>query len=516
MRSGFSFLTSMQKEGNTMETFMNQFNQLIGSYIPRLLGALAILVVGWFIAILISKAIRKVLIRFKLDSHLTRCISGEGEEPRAANFIAKLLFYIIMLFVFVATFQVLGITLITQPINSLLNQLFAYAPQLLGAILLAVAAFIIAKAFQMVVGKGLSAFKIDEHLEDKAGIKAGKVPMAQSLANGIFWLVLLLFLPAILSTLGVSGLLKPVQRMMEKILAFLPNIFTAVVIVLLGWFLARLVQRIVTNFFEAVGTDRLSEKIGIASAMGKKKLSAVLGMLIYILILIPILVAALNTLALDAVTQPASKMLEMILMAIPNIFAALLILLISFMIGRVVAGLVARLLEAAGFNSILVRLGIGDEIPADKKWTPANVVGNIVLIGIMLFASIEAVNRLGFAKMADMLSGFTVLAGQVILGLVIFGVGLLLARLVSKAILSTAPAQASLLALVARIAIIVLAGAIALRQMGLANEIISLAFGLIIGAIALALALAFGFGGRETASKELEEWVNSIKSKTGK
>ncbi len=328
--------------------------------------------------------------------------------------------------------------------------------------------------------------------------------------------MLLLFLPAILSTLGVEGLLKPVQGMVEKILAFLPNIFTAVVIVLLGWLIARMVQRIVTNFFEAIGTDKLSEKIGMASAMGKKKLSGVLGMLVYILILIPILVAALNALALEAITQPASKMLEMILMAIPNIFAALLILLISYMIGRVVAGLVAGILEGAGFNSILARLGIGDKIPADKKWTPAIVVGNIVLIGIMLFAFIEAVNRLGFAKMSDMLTGFTVLAGQVILGLVIFGVGLLLAKLVSKAILSTAPAQASLLAMTARIAIMVLAGAIALRQMGLANEIISLAFGLIIGAIALALALAFGIGGRETAAKELEEWVKSMKSKTSK
>ena len=60
----------------------------------------------------------------------------------------------------------------------------------------------------------------------------------------------------------------------------------------------------------------------------------------------------------------------------------------------------------------------------------------------------------------------------------------------------------------------VLSGAIALRQMGLANEIISLAFGLIIGAIALALALAFGFGGREIAAKELEEWIKSMKEKT--
>jgi hypothetical protein len=497
-----------------METFMNQVVQLTGSYIPRILGALVIIVVGWFIAVLITKVIRKVLINLKLDDHLTRWFSREGKELKASGFIARLLFYIIMLFVFVATFEALGITLITQPINTLLNELLAYAPQLLAALLLAIVAFIVAKGFQIIIAKGLSALKIDNQLEGKVGIKAGKQPMAQSLANGIFWLVLLLFLPAILSTLGVEGLLKPVQGMVEKILTFLPNIFTAVVIVLLGWLIARMVQKIVSNFLEAIGTDRLSEKVGLASAMGKKKLSGVLGMLVYILILIPILVAALNALALDAITQPASKMLEMILMAIPNIFAALLILVIAYMIGRLVAGLVAGIRESAGFNSILARLGIGNEIPADKIWTPACVVGNIVLIGIMLFAFIEAVNRLGFVTMADMLSGFSVLAGQVILGLIIFGVGLLLAKLVSKAILSTAPTQASLLAMSARIAIMVLAGAMALRQMGLANEIINLAFGLIIGAIALAVALAFGIGGRETAAKELDEWVSSIK--TGK
>jgi hypothetical protein len=73
-------------------------------------------------------------------------------------------------------------------------------------------------------------------------------------------------------------------------------------------------------------------------------------------------------------------------------------------------------------------------------------------------------------------------------------------------------AQAGLLAMAARISILVLAGAMALRQMGLANEIINLAFGLLLGAIAVAAALAFGLGGREIAAREVERWLQSIKS----
>jgi hypothetical protein len=104
-----------------------------------------------------------------------------------------------------------------------------------------------------------------------------------------------------------------------------------------------------------------------------------------------------------------------------------------------------------------------------------------------------------------------VLGGHIILGLVIFGLGLFLANLAHTTIQASNTTQASLLAQVARVAIVVLAGSIALRTTGLANEIIELAFGLILGAIALALAIAFGIGGRDLAARKLEEWMNPKK-----
>jgi hypothetical protein len=131
----------------------------------------------------------------------------------------------------------------------------------------------------------------------------------------------------------------------------------------------------------------------------------------------------------------------------------------------------------------------------------------------MLFAVMEASDQLGFVQLSVLLSQFILLSGHILLGLVIFAVGLFLGNLVSKAILATSTTQANLLALSARIAIIILAAAIGLRQMGLANEIINIAFGLLFGAIAVAVAIALGLGGREIAARELEGWVNSIKSK---
>lgn len=496
-----------------MEALLEQIIQLLGSYIPRLVGALAVLVLGWIIASIIAAIIRNVLHRTTLDNRLISWIGGEKAKTfEVEKGISKGAFYLIMLFVLVAFFQVLGITLITEPLNNLLNRLFQYAPQILGAAVLTVVAWLVARIMRSVVSRIMSASKLEEQLRTKAGADVEKLPLTKTLADTVYWLILLLFFPAILSTLGLEGLLRPVQGMVNKILDFLPNIITALLILVIGWIIARIVQRIVTSLLEAIGTDSLSEKAGLTTLLGKQKLSGFLGFILFILILVPVLVASLNALKLDAIIQPASKMLEVIMTAIPDIFVAGIIILVSYAIGRVLAGLISNILAGIGFNALLARLGLGKEV-SEGKLTPSSIVGYVVLVGIMLFATIEASDQLGFTTFSNLLTQFMLLAGHIILGLIIFALGLFLANLVSKAILATATVQAKLLAISARLAIVVLAGAMALRQMGLANEIINLAFGLLFGAIAVAVAIALGLGGREIAARELEEWVKSIKSK---
>ena len=82
----------------------------------------------------------------------------------------------------------------------------------------------------------------------------------------------------------------------------------------------------------------------------------------------------------------------------------------------------------------------------------------------------------------------------------------------TRTIKASGTVQADLLSGIARVAIILLTGSIAIRYMGLANEIINLAFGLTLGALAIAVAIAFGIGGREVAARKLEEWIGTKKS----
>ena len=462
-----------------------------------------ILCIGWIVARIASSVVRRGLSRTTLDERLAGVLFGQerAQGTDLAGGIGRGVYYVIMLFVLVAFFQALGLTLITEPLNSLLNQVFAFIPQLIGAGVLLLVAWIIATIMRKIVAKGLATSNIDQRLGDE---ESGPVPISKSVAEAVYWLIFLLFLPAILGSLELGGLLAPVQGMLDKILGFLPNILTAGFLLLIGWFVARLVQRIVTSLLAAVGLDRVSERVGLAPALGELQLSGILGMIVYIFILLPVVISALNALSLDAVAQPASDMLKQILSAIPAIFAAVLVVGVAYVIGRLVGGLIGNLLAGIGFDNILSKLGLG-ELGADKR-QPSAIVGSLVMVVIIFFAAMEAFGMLGFTAAQEMLSFFLVFAGHILFGLVILAIGLYLANLVARGVQGTGTAHAALLSTVSRVAILVLVGAMALRQMGLAHEIVNLAFGLLLGALAVAVALAFGLGGREAAARQLEQW----------
>jgi hypothetical protein len=497
-----------------VEGVFKDIPKIIGEYTPNLIGALSILILGWLVALIISFVTRALLKRTTLDNRLTQWLIGDKGKPvESEKWISKGLFYIIMLFVLIAFFQSLGLTMVTDPLNKLLSRVFEFIPRIIGAGLLLLIAWVVASVLRILISKGLGATRIDERLSSQVQIKEKeRLPITESLANAVYWLVFLLFLPAILSALALEGLLTPVQDMINSILTVLPNIFAAGVILLIGWFTARIIRGIATNLLSAVGVDRLGEKVGLTKIMAHQRLSGILGMLLYILILIPIAIAALDVLKIESISAPARNMLQTVLNAIPSIFGAALLFVIAYIVGRVVREFITNLLADLGFNAILLKLGVGKEIPEGKK-SPSEIVGYLVFVAIMLFAAIEAAQLLQFTAITDLILRFITFAGQIVMGLIIFGIGLYIARTLAIFIEGTGTQQGRTIALVAKVAIIILASAMALRQMGLANEIVTLAFGMLLGAIAVAIALAVGIGSKDIAAREIEKLLSKIKNK---
>jgi hypothetical protein len=482
------------------------------------LAPVAIVLGGLILSLLASWAVAILVRRTGADEKLSELLSRDDVAPKTsiARLAGRIVFWIGVLVTLVALLNYVQLEGAAAPLNALLAEVLEYAPRVLGAGLIMLAAYVIARILRYLIITGLTKTGIDERVSDQLAEVEGRaevIPVSKMLGDTVYWLVLLLFLPAALGALALRGLVEPVAGMFEQFVGFVPNIVSAAIILFVGWFVARLVQRILTNLLAAAGVDRLSEKVGVQKALGENQLSNLLGVVAHVLIILPVAIAALEALRLESITRPASQMLNALLGALPAIFAAGIVLVVSYFIGRVVAELVTNLLSSAGFDNILVKLGVAKEGAATDRRPPSNIGGDIVMIAIMLFAFIEAAGLLGFTNLASLASELMQLGGHILLGLAIIALGLYLGKAASGVIERSQIKENKLLATIARVAILILAAAMGLRQMGLADEIIVTAFTLTLGAVAVALALSFGLGGREEAGEQVKEWRRKLRER---
>lgn len=344
-----------------MNPYLENLGTQLSAFLPSLLAAIAILIAGWFIATIAAAIIRSLLKRTDLDNRFVRWFSGEqASRANVEGWIAAIVYWLIMAFVLIAFLNALQLQVVSEPLNAFLQQIFGYLPKIGGAVVLLAIAWVLATLCKLLVTRGLARFNLDSRLADQVGTAESTSPflLNETLGNALYWFVFLFFLPLILDALDLEGPLAPVQNLLDDVLSALPRILTATVIGVVGWFIARIVRGIVTNLLAATQIDRLGAQFGLSQTSGKTPLSSLLGTVMYVLVLIPTAIAALNALAIDAISTPAVTMLEDILRRIPQILTAALVLVVFYVIGKFVAEFVTQLLTDLGFNNIFTWLGL--------------------------------------------------------------------------------------------------------------------------------------------------------------
>lgn len=509
--------------GQALNNGVYYVQQMLGqlvSFLPTLLAAVGILLVGLLVAKIASQIVRGILNRTDIDNRIATGIFGSADRrniPQVEKAISNFVYWVIILLTIIAVLQILNLQVVSQPLNTFLSQIFGYIPKLVGAVTLLAAAWVVATVVKTITVQGLRAIRLDERLnsqlEDGVSSSQSQLSLSETIGNALYWFIFLLFLLPVLNALELNQALLPVQTLITQIISIIPNILAAGLIAAAGWMLASIVRRVVTNLLASTGSDRLGAKFGLQQTTTGQSLSGIIGTIVYILILIPIAIAALNALRIEAISVPAVGMLQQILNALPLIFTAVFILISAYFLARFAAELVTNILSSIGFDNIFSALGISTTRVSTSTRTPSEVAGIVVIVGIMLFATVAAVDVLKIPALTTLVSGLTVIFGRILAGLAVFAVGLFLANLAFSIITASGNSQARILGQIARVAIIALVTAMSLQQIGVASDIVNLAFGLLLGAIAVAIALAFGLGAREVAGEQVREFLASFKDK---
>lgn len=378
------------------------------------------------------------------------------------------------------------------------DQITNFLPDLLGALLVLLVGWLIAKGIKSLIVRLLRKTHWDERVFGRSQVGDTNV----FLGNIVYYIIMIIVILIVLEILGVDQVLEPLENMVGEFLSFIPNLVGAILIGFIGYILAKFVSNLIA--ISGSFLDRWIDKTGFKDTA---KLVDILKKFVFLIIFIPFLIQAFNALQMEAISQPANDILYDFTAMLGNIIIAGLILAVFIWGGRYLANFLEDLFKSMGLDRAAEKIQIHNMIGANQSLS--KIVANLIYFFLVFFGIITAVELLGLEQLTETLDKILEITGQIIFGLIILAVG----NYISLLIYNTMSKSRSnnFIANVVRWASLALFLAIALRTMGIANEIVELAFGLILGAIAVAVALSYGLGGRDAAGEHFREIVQKFK-----
>ncbi len=384
-------------------------------------------------------------------------------------------------------------------LRDMFSQIVSYIPDVLKGILLALLTWLVASIVRSIVVKGGKKAKLPKlMMKSKVASDEEKANnIIASIGNLIFFLIILFMIPSILNALNVQSLSEPFTNMTNGFFNYIPNIIGAVIIIFIGHLLAKVAKEIVTSFSAGLGLDKFVQKFNVENV----ELSKILGSVVYAVIIIPAAIASLEALKISSISEPSVMMLSTILNMLPNIISAVLIIIIGSIIGRFLYNLLSGILASTGMDSWVKK----DSLKEDEQgyFKLSNIISKIVKYVVILLFIVEALQVLNLDVLTNVGAIVIGYLPKVLGATLLMILGYLGANFVGG--LLEKNTSSKFIVFMAKAIIYIFLVFMVVSQLGLATNILEMAFALSLGALALAFVIAFGFGGKDFAKEQLDK-----------
>ena len=398
--------------------------------------------------------------------------------------------------------------------NSVTNfwdKIMENVPNVVEALILLIIAFICASIVRDLIYKTLGLLKFDKALDKAQLDKERRTDLKNFIAKIFYLATFIVFVPGIFEKLGLSNVSEPIVSMMDKFLSYLPNVVAASVLLIVGLLVAKTIKELLIPFFKSLKIDSYIEKLGFKSDE-KVTLSEVLANLIYVIILIPIIIAALDALKIEAISRPAIEMLNTIIIFIPRIIIAIAIVFVGKFIADLVESLLEKLLISIGTDKVANNALKASATETSKDFSLSKVIANIVKYIMIIFFLVEGFNILKLEILTNIGNQIINYMPYAISSAIILGITILVANYVEN-VIKNKFTDSKATAFIVKVLIVVIGSFITLYQLGIAKAMINSAFIILLSAFAVAFAISFGIGGREFASHMLKKVEDKISKK---
>ncbi len=214
-------------------------------------------------------------------------------------------------------------------------------------------------------------------------------------------------------------------------------------------------------------------------------------------------------------TDRLQQSLSLLWEFLPSLFGAGLVLLVGFVLAKLTQKGFARLLRRVRLNDLFRKAGVlGAVDSAAAHFNPSRILAHLAFWVVMFTAMLIAANALGIDSLAPVFSELVGYVPSVIAAIVIVILGIVLGDFVGGLIMASTHALhgGPTLARVGKAGVVMLAVFMSLQELGVATNIVTTAFAILFGAVALAAALSFGLGTRDLAGEIARNWYNRYKA----
>jgi hypothetical protein len=495
----------------------------------RALLGLGIFVVGWLLAHLLASGVRRLVTRILTDPRLVVLLDPDARpsmtsDPRQGpeRLVSRIAFVLAMLVVLLAVLHFGGLREASEPLDRLARAL-AYALPLVGRSLVILGVcYVAARVLSRAVVRGLRGLSLDARwagwsrslAEGRPGAPApaaaptegreGDVPVSEQAGRITFWLVVAFGLAAAIESLEFLPLGRPIRSALESVIAFLPSLGAAVLIVIGGVLLGRLVRHIVRNLLQSLAFDALMRRLQVGRLAEGTNASALAGSVAMVIVIVQAGIAALDQLGLTTLSMPLTAMVTQVWSAVPRIVLGVIFLLLGHLLARGAHRWMEGLLTRLHIDEALARIGIS----GTRALTPSRLLAGFGRVLVLLLAAQQAFIAMELHSWGEDVSALLrFLVQNVGLAALIVVIGFAVGQYVRDLIVARRPADAEgtqWLADLVRAGVLVFAFTMAIHHVGIAERFVTIAFAFVFGALCLALALALGLGGRELAAELLQ------------
>ena len=500
-------ITPQPLKGKKMNEFLKQIWQIVvESNLLNVTGAILVLLIGYLTALVLGRKstdlIQKAAARIIVLPNGTKVLP----LTRTSRIFGRIVYCIIMLLAVLGCFSVLKLNAAAAPIQELISKVTAFLPNIAGALLLLFIAWLMAELLKMFCMAFLQTIKFNGKLplDDAEKIDREKFILYVSKTAGC--IVYLFFLPAILNALNIYGITQPLQSMFEEFLTFVPNLLAAAVILFAGLWAANIARRAIKALTIAGKINELGDKFEISGLLHNGSLSAMVGWTVYVLIALPVMIAALSALNIDVLSQAVAGFFGDVLTFAGEIAISAVLLLAVFFCGKFAARLVERFTAAWGIDSLLN--GMCDAKKCERTVKLSVIAGKITRLALIVLAIVAVCDIFELAKLSSLIKRFALFGGNLILSCAVLLAGIKLANAAAWLIRGKCSLT---IEYAVKAAVIIFTTALAISNLELGGSIVETAFALILGAFTVAAAIAFGIGGKETAARLLEQWLDKLK-----